>query len=125
MSGPRPFKPVGQAGDLPFSPAVVVDGWVIVSGQASVDASGAIVRDGFEGELRRSMENLERVLAAAGCGLPDVVQVRAYIGRGEDLPEFNRLYREFFRPPFPARTTLTGCLASLRFEIDAVARAPG
>jgi 2-iminobutanoate/2-iminopropanoate deaminase len=107
---------------LPFSPAIRSGDLVFVSGQASVDESGVIVNETFAEEMRRSMRNLERVLAAAGCGFEDVVQVRAYVHDPSDLGEYNELYREFFSPPLPARTTLTNCLGPVKFEIDAVAR---
>ncbi len=107
---------------LPFSPAVQTSDYVFISGQASVDAEGNIVKDTFEEECRRSFENLGRILRAAGLGFEDVVQVRNYVGRQEDLPAFNRIYKEFFSAPFPARTTLIGCLGDLlKFEVDAVA----
>lgn len=110
-----------SASPLPFSPAVQVGNLLFVSGQASTDESGAIVSDTFEGEFRRTMENLRRILRASGTDLNRVVQVRAYIRDPEELPLYNRLYREYFTEPFPARTTLTGCLAAIRFEIDCVA----
>ena len=50
---------------LPFSPAVQVGNLVFVSGQASVDPTGKIVSDSFEGEFRRSVENLRKVLQSA------------------------------------------------------------
>jgi 2-iminobutanoate/2-iminopropanoate deaminase len=99
---------------------------VFVSGQALVDASGKIVKDTFEGEMRRSMENLRAVLAGAGLDLRDVVQVRSYVGRQEDLAEYNRIYRDYFDEPFLARTALIGCLGTLlKFEIDAQALVRG
>ncbi|HEV2295426.1 MAG TPA: RidA family protein [Tepidisphaeraceae bacterium] len=111
---------------LPFSPFVRAGGFVFISGQASVDAGGNIVDDAFEGEMRRSMENVRAVLAGAGLTLRDVCQVRSYVGRQEDLPEYNRIYREYFTEPFPARTTLIGCLGNLlKFEIDVTAYAAG
>lgn len=114
-----PGMPVSH---LPFSPAVRAGGFVFVSGQASVDEAGRIVTDTFEGEARRSFENLRRVLRAAGLDLGDVVQVRGYVGRQEDLAGYNRIYADFFAPPYPARTTLIGCLGTLlKFEVDAVA----
>jgi 2-iminobutanoate/2-iminopropanoate deaminase len=107
---------------LPFSPFVRAGGFVFVSGQASVDVTGKIVNDSFEGEMRRSMENAKAVLAGAGLTLNDVVQVRSYVGRQEDLAEYNRIYRDYFTEPFPARTTLMGCLGTLlKFEVDVVA----
>lgn len=111
---------------LPFSPAVKVGGFVFVSGQASVDDSGQIVSDTFAGEMRRSFENVRRVLAAAGLTLADVVQVRSYVGRREYLAEYNQVYREFFQAPYPARTTILECLGdALKFEVEVVAYAGG
>jgi 2-iminobutanoate/2-iminopropanoate deaminase len=107
---------------LPFSPSVVVGDFIFVSGQASVDETGKIVGDTFEGEFRRSVENLRKVLEAAGSDLAHVVQTRNYVRDAEDVPLFNQLYREYFTAPFPARTTITNCLpATLRYEIEAVA----
>ena len=107
---------------LPFSPGVRAGGFVFVSGQASVDDAGAIVTDTFEGEFRRSLNNVRKVLAAAGLTLADVVQVRSYVDRPEDLAEYNRLYRETFSAPFPARTTIVNCLGgALKYEIDVTA----
>ncbi len=107
---------------LPFSPCVQVGELLFVSGQASVDEKGQIVGDSFEGEFRRSVENLRKVLESAGSDLQHVVQTRNYVRDAVDVPLFNQLYREYFSAPFPARTTITNCLPpTLRFEIEAVA----
>ena len=107
---------------LPFSPAVKAGPYIFVSGQASVDETGKIVVDSFEGEMRRSFANVARVLAGAGLSLSDVVRVGAYVGRQEDLAEYNRVYRELFSAPYPARTTLVGCLGTVvKFEVDVIA----
>lgn len=110
---------------LPFSPAVRVGDLILVSGQASVSAEGEIIPGTFEEEMRRSVANVERVLSAAGAVLADVARVTAYVRDEADLAEYNKLYAELFSSPYPARTTLTGCLpASLRFEIDVIASVP-
>ncbi|MBZ6074887.1 RidA family protein [Microvirga puerhi] len=107
---------------LPFSPATRVGDLIFVSGQASVDLTGKIVSDTFEGEMRRSIENLRKVLEDANSDLSHVVQTRNYVRDSEDVIEFNRIYREYFSAPFPARTTITNCLGpNLRYEIDCVA----
>ena len=117
-----PLLPGTPVSHLPFSPVVRAGDFVFVSGQASVDGTGQIVSDSFEGEFRRSMENLRGVLAAAGCTLADVIQTRNYVRDAADLPLFNQLYRDYFSAPYPARTTITNCLPpSLRYEIEAVA----
>src|SRR5690625_557928 len=107
--------------DLPFSPALQVGELVFVSGQASVDENGAIVQDTFEGECRRSFENVQKVLAGAGLTMEDVVQVRNYVGKQEYLKKFNEIYKEYFSPPYPARTCLMDWLGDLiKFEVESI-----
>ncbi len=110
---------------LPFSAAVEANGFVFVSGQASVDRTGTIVTGTFEEEMRRSLDNVIRVLAAAGLGLEHVVRVTSYVHDPADVRRYNELYTEFFSPPYPARTTITSCLSpALKFEIDVIAARP-
>lgn len=117
-----PSAPDTPRSHLPFSPVTQVGDLLFVSGQASVDASGKIISDSFEGEMRRSIENLRKVLEAAGSDLAHVVQTRNYVRDAVDGPEFNRIYAEYFKPPLPARTTLSNCLGpALRYEIDCIA----
>ncbi|QDT34869.1 RidA family protein [Thalassoglobus polymorphus] len=110
---------------LPFSPCAVVGNLVFVSGQASVDASGKIIGDSFEGEFRRSIENLRAVLKTAGCDLQNIVQTRNYVRDDADLAEYNKLYAEYFQNPLPTRTTITNCLPStIRYEVECIAVLP-
>ncbi|MSR49083.1 MAG: reactive intermediate/imine deaminase [Planctomycetaceae bacterium] len=109
---------------LPFSPAIKAGDFVFVSGQASVDETGKIVNDTFEGEFRRSLENTRKILDAAGLTFANVVQVRSYIDNPADLAEYNKLYRDYFKEPFPARTTIVNCLGgALKYEVDVTAYA--
>ncbi len=107
---------------LPFSPAMRAGDFVFISGQASVDKEGNIIEDSFEEECRRSFENLGLILGGAGLDFSDVVKVQNFLGKPEYRAAFNEIYKEFFSFPFPARTTIVGCLGDLlKFEVDAVA----
>jgi len=110
---------------LPFSPATKAGGFVFVSGQASVDETGKIVSDTFENEFRRSIENVKKVLAGAGLDLSHVVRVCSYLADPADGKEYNELYKEYFKEPLPARTTLTNCLPAdlIKYEVDVIAYA--
>ncbi len=117
-----PSAPDTPRSHLPFSPATKVGDLIFVSGQASVDATGKIVSGTFEEELRRSIENLRKVLEDAGSDLAHVIQTRNYVRDNDDVPLFNKLYPEYFKAPFPARTTITNCLGpQLRYEIECIA----
>jgi 2-iminobutanoate/2-iminopropanoate deaminase len=97
---------------------------IYISGQGAVGPGGVYVCGDFAGQFRYTMEQLVKALEEAGVGLEDVVSIRGYVQRESDLPAYNQLYREYFREPFPARTTIVNCLPTgLLFEIDAIAQA--
>jgi 2-iminobutanoate/2-iminopropanoate deaminase len=124
MSSPiqYPRKPDTPVSHLPFSPATRVGDLIFVSGQASVDATGKIVPDTFDGEVRRSLDNLRKVLEAAGSDLRHVVQTRNYVRDPANVARYNEIYREYFSAPFPARTTITNCLPpTLHYEVECIA----
>lgn len=115
----------GARSHLPFSPAFIAGDLMFVSGQASVDsASGAIITDTFEGEMRRSIENLRAILEAGGLSLDHVVNVKSYVADEADLALYNQIYPEYFSEPRPSRSTIVGVLGTkLKFELDCVAYA--
>ncbi|XXK33775.1 RidA family protein [Rhodobacteraceae bacterium nBUS_22] len=113
----------GAKSDLPFSPAIIAGDLMFVSGQASVDPDrGVIISGTFEEEMRRSIENLRSILEAAGLSLDNVINVKSYVGEQSDLPEYNRIYAEYFTAPLPTRSTIIGVLGTmLKFELDGIA----
>lgn len=113
----------GASSTRPFSPGFVVGDVLHISGQASVDPDGGrIIPDTFEGEMRRSIANLEAILRAAGLTLDHVFSVRCYLGADADGAAHNRIYAEYFTPPFPVRSTLVNVLGhELKYELDALA----
>lgn len=117
-----PRSPETPVSHLPFSPSVRYGDLIFVSGQASVDKTGKILSGTFEEEFRLSMENLIQILHDSGSDLAHVIQTRNYLRDAANGPQFQELYKEYFRPPYPARTTITGCLPpSLHYEIECVA----
>jgi 2-iminobutanoate/2-iminopropanoate deaminase len=113
------------ASHLPFSAALEANGFVFLSGQASVDAEGNIVSGSFEEQMRRALQNVADILRSAGLGLENVVRVTSYVQDPSDVPRYNQLYREYFTAPYPARTTITSCLSTaIKFEIDVIAVRP-
>jgi reactive intermediate/imine deaminase len=121
-AAPRPVAP--------FSHAVEVDGWVLLTGQMPTDpaAPDGPLPEGIAAQTRRVMENLTIVLAGVGLGLEHVAQCRCYLTHFErDYAAFNEAYRAFFPPDrLPARTTIgvTALAVGALVEIDMVARRP-
>ena len=117
----RAPKPVG-----PYSQAIVVNGFVFVSGQVPIDPStGKVVEGGIKEQTRRVLENVKAILEAAGSSLDRVVKVNVYLKRAEDFAAMNEVYSQYFTKEPPARTTVVTDMVREEFliEIDVIALA--
>lgn len=114
----------------PFSHAVEVDGWVILTGQMPMvpGKPDAPLARGISAQTDQVMKNLEAVLKGVGLGLNDIVQCRCFLTEFErDYAAFNETYESYFPPErLPARTTVgvTALAVGALVEIDCVARRP-
>ena len=125
MKGSRNWTPIQLDDEFPppvgaYSPAVRAGNLVFLSGQVPKDPrTGAIVGEDVGEQTRQVLENAERALTAAGATLGDVVSVTAYLSNMEHWGDFDAVYREILRPPYPTRTTvgvdLHGFLVELSF----------
>jgi 2-iminobutanoate/2-iminopropanoate deaminase len=95
--------------------------FVFLSGQTPRDADRNVIGDSIEEQTRATLANVERVLAAAGAGLADVVKVTVYLTDLTLFSRFNAVYASWFPVHKPARTTVEAGLQRVLVEIDAVA----
>jgi reactive intermediate/imine deaminase len=116
---------IGSGAKLPFSRAMRAGDLVFVSGQMATDGSGRIIKGGIEAQTRQVFENIEAILAEAGCTLADVVKCTCWIDDARDFGRFNATYAEFFPSEPPARST-TVCQLVLdgKLEVEAIAYKP-
>jgi 2-iminobutanoate/2-iminopropanoate deaminase len=109
-----------------YSPGVLCDGWLYVSGQGPIEpSSGNVVRGSIEDEVELTIRRIEAILRAAGAGLDHVVKCTCHLADIRDFDRFDRAYAAFFPGRKPARTTVQSVLWNgIRVEIDAIARLP-
>lgn len=106
-----PLSPVREAGPLLF-----------ISGQLPRQSDGQIVSGCIRTQTEQAIKNLEAQLSSHGLTLSDVVKTTVWLTSAEDSTGFNEVYREYFLPPYPARSTVvSGLVADARVEIEAVA----
>lgn len=115
-----------DSSQMPYSAGVLCDGWFYLSGQGPLNvATSEIIGDTIEDQTRVTLQNLEKVLHAAGYTFENVVKCTCYIADIADFDAFSRTYTEFFSGVKPARTTVAAALWNgIKVEIDAVARLP-
>ncbi|MDX0714787.1 RidA family protein [Sinorhizobium medicae] len=85
--------------------------------------TGELVTGDIECQARQVFSNLRKALEAAGSTLAAVVQIHTYLIDRADAAGMNKVYREFFTPPYPVRATVVTELLSpgIRLEILATA----
>jgi len=109
-----------------YSQGIAVGPLVFVAGQGPVNPVTSRSEAELGAQTHQAIRNVRAILEAAGCTLDDVVKVTAHLANVEDFAVFNTVYREYFRDPFPVRTTVGSTLIDGLVEIDAIAyRAEG
>lgn len=111
----------------PYSPATSDGKYLFVSGQTPYDpAIGRINRGTIAEQTRLVLENIDRILTAAGASRENVASCRIYLQdlNQETFREMNEVYGSFFGSHKPARATVGADLLGMDVEIEAVAVLP-
>lgn len=102
---------------------------LLISGTASIDDAGITVHAGdLRAQLRRTFDNITKLLAAEGATWRDIVRTTCYLRDIErDYQAFNEertaFYKEQHLDPLPASTGIQAilCRPDLLIEIEAIA----
>ena len=110
-----------------YSPGMVSNGLLYISGQLSIDMdTREVPPPDMRTHAALALDNMARVLHAAGLDRENIVQCRIYVTDIDAWDEVNDVYAGFFGAHRPARCIVNvprlhfGCLV----EIEAVAEYP-
>jgi 2-iminobutanoate/2-iminopropanoate deaminase len=96
--------PVPSSG---YSQAIRWGNLVVTSGYLGTHPDGSgLVKGGFEAEVRQAIANIKAVLEASGTSLAEVVRVNVSLTEVNRFAEMDRIFREYFSPPYPTRNTI-------------------
>ena len=109
-----------------YSDGVVVDGFLFVSGQASVDfKTSQFVLGTIEEETIRTLDNIAAIVKAGGGSMENVVKCTVHLSDIRDFDRYNAVYDTYFPGIKPARTTVQSVLAeNIKVEIDCIVNLP-
>ena len=65
-----------------------------------------VYAESVENQVRQTVRNLVDGLEEAGMSLADVVSTNVYLDDIRDFAGMNRIYANYFKSPFPTRTTV-------------------
>ena len=114
---------LAPARGLPFSDGVVVGNTLYIAGQEGTDDNSKLVPGGIGAETKAALDNIEKVLKAAGFEMKDVVSVTVYLADIHEFPDMNKVYKGVLPDPKPARATIQAAalVNDARVEIAAIA----
>jgi enamine deaminase RidA (YjgF/YER057c/UK114 family) len=114
----------------PFSWAIKADlsrSHLLFTAHGPVRPDGTIETGDVSAQARLTFANLRQAVVAAGGSLADVAQVLIYMTDVADMPAIDAVYREFFAPPYPNRSSAAVAalvVTGMKLEIVAYAVVP-
>jgi len=114
---------LSDAKGLPFSNGMVVGKTLYIAGHEGEDASGKLVAGGITPETKAALENIEKVVKAAGFEMKDIVSVTVYLADIKEFGDMNAVYKSVMPDPKPVRATIQAAalVGNARIEISAIA----
>lgn len=113
-------------GEIGYSRAVVVDGWIFVAGTTGYDYAKMTMPDAIEEQCRNALATIAKALAEAGASLDDAVRVRYILPDATLWQRCWPIFRDAFARARPAATMLVAGLQEpqMKIEIEVTARCP-
>src|SRR5947209_14180445 len=114
---------LAPARGLPFSDGIVAGNTLYIAGQEGTDDAGKLAAGGIGPETIAALDNIQKILKAAGFELKDIVNVTVYLADVHEFPELNKVYKTVMPDPKPARATIQAAalVNNARIEISAIA----
>ena len=111
-----------------YTDAVRFGDLLFISGVAPVDQDTNLVGgDDVAAQARKTLENMDLILKAAGASFADVLKVTVYLVDVNDRAAINPVRQEFFGDAKPASTLIAIkelAIPGMKIEIEAVAGLP-
>jgi 2-iminobutanoate/2-iminopropanoate deaminase len=108
----------------PYSQGIIAGGFLYCAGQIPlVPETGQLVGGSIEDQTRQVFKNISAILTAAGRTFDDVVKCTVFLQSMDDFAAMNKVYAEFFKPPYPARSAVQAARLprDVKVEIEAIA----
>jgi len=100
----------------PYSPALKVGNLIFASGQIPIDPkTGEMIEGDIEAKTRMALENLKAVLEPYSIRMENVVKTTVFLKDMNNFTRVNKIYGEYFKEKFPARS----CVEVSRLPKDA------
>lgn len=96
---------------------------IFCSGQIGLDENGEIKED-IKLQTTQVLKNIQGVLSEHNLTLEDVLKTTIFLTNMGDFEAVNQIYGSFFKPPYPARSTIEvrALPKGAKIEIEVIAQ---
>jgi 2-iminobutanoate/2-iminopropanoate deaminase len=114
------FKIPGAPAPIgPYSPAVLINDTLYVSGQIPTNPkTGELTLDSIENATKQIMDNIGLLLSEAGMNYSNIVKCTIFLTDLEDFTKVNGVYGSYFETMPPARETVQVSRLPLNVPIE-------
>lgn len=89
-----------------YSQGVEYGGVFYFSGQIGIDPKSGNLVEGFSNQLKQVMLNIDGLLTSQNLKRENIVKTSIFLTDLNNFGEVNTAYVEFFKEPYPARSTV-------------------
>lgn len=97
---------VKSAEGRPYSPALRVGDWLMISGQVPLGTDGKTVSNDPETQWRQCLENIRALVEEAGGTMADVVRLDVFVTDIRHYLNHGAIRTEYFDRPYPICTAV-------------------
>jgi len=118
---PKEVLPIPGAANPNLSAAVKAGNLIFFSGQLGT-GPGGLVPGGIKAETQKTLDNIKRLVEAAGTTMERLVKCTVFLADIDDFSAMNEVYRTFWPKDPPARSTVAvaGLVLNARIEIECI-----
>ena len=89
-----------------YSQGVEYNGVFYFSGQIGIDPKTQVLVDGFSAQLNQVMKNIDGLLKSQNLERSNIIKTSIFLTDLNNFTAVNAAYVEFFKEPYPARSTV-------------------
>lgn len=106
-----------------YSQGVVHAGVYYFSGQIGLDPVSGNLAEGFSLQLKQIMSNIDGLLKSQDLTREHIIKTTIFLTDLKNFGEVNTTYQDFFKAPYPARSTVevSGLPKGALVEIEVIA----
>ncbi len=101
LLSPNAPKPIG-----PYSQGIEFDKFIFLSGQIGIDPEKGELKERIEEQTKQIFENIKNILESKGLSMDNILKTTIFLKNIEDFQKVNEIYSNYFKEPYPARTTV-------------------